>query len=96
MWCKKKNKLLNLQTSNSIEKNIMSNRISTGTVKSANKRLIKEGRYILSSSNISVSRGSMNVSVRFRGQVISQSITPETLKTNYGKSLNSISNASKL
>lgn len=96
MWCKKKNKLLNLQTSNSIEKNIMSNRISTGTVKSANKRLIKEGRYILSSSNISVSRGSMNVSVRFRGQVISQSIPPETLKTNYGKSLNSISNASKL
>lgn len=73
----------------------MSSRISARIVRSANKRLVREGNKSLSSANYVVQRDSMCISIRYRGETITQTITSETIKTNYKKSLESVLNVSK-
>lgn len=69
-------------------------RITTDTVQSANERLKRDGNRIYSTSH--VSNGSFNVSVKYRGDTISQSISSEKIKSDYGRSLKAISDAKKL
>lgn len=74
----------------------MSSRISARIVRSANKRLIREGKKSLSSANYVVQKDSMCISIQYRGEIISQTITSETIKTNYKKSLELVLDASQV
>lgn len=91
---KLKKKSLPLPTQNA---NVLKNiniKISVDIVQSANERLIRDGNKAYSSAHIV--DGSFNVSVKYRGDIISQSISSEKIKSDYGKSLKAVSDASKL
>lgn len=73
----------------------MSIRITIDTVQSANERLKREGNRFYNTTPIAAN-GTFNVSVKFRGNIISQSISSEKIKSDYEKSLKAICNVEKL
>lgn len=91
---KLKKKILSLPTQNTNALKNLNIKISIDIVQSANERLMRDGNKVYSSPHIV--NGSFNVSVKYRGDIISQSISTEKIKSDYGKSLKAISDASKL
>lgn len=70
--------------------------ISIGVVERANNRLMRDGIKESGSGNIHRACDSISVSVRYRGENISQTISKSDITKAFEKSVKSVSGAAKL